>query len=155
MTFALTSPITGAAQTGLTSPTYSLTADQGPTVNSKQSVVSALGGTQTGVAIHSIAVPFTIAMFKPSNPRVLGPVNPITGVLLKVPTNSFKVITRKGVIPLAGQAARNMVITTTIDVPAGADAADPASVRAALSAHIGALSQQSAGVGDSVTTGVL
>lgn len=155
MTFALTSPITGAAQTGLTSPTYTLTTDQGPTANSKQSVVSALGGTQTGVAAHSIAVPFTIAMFRPQNPRVLAPVNPITGVLAKVPVNTSKVITRKGVIPLAGQASRNMVVTTTIEVPAGADAADANSVRACLSAHLGALAQQAAGIGDTVITGVL
>lgn len=155
MTFALTSPITGAAQTGLTTPTYTLTADTPPNANAKQSVVTALGGTQTGVTAHSVASPFQIAMFRPQNPQVLGTVNPVTGVLARVPMNTYKVITRKGVLPLAGQAFKNMLITTVIEVPAGSDTADPANVRAALSAHIGALNQQSAGIGDTTIQGVL
>jgi hypothetical protein len=48
-----------------------------------------------------------------------------------------------------------MQITTIIDVPAGSDTADAANVRAALSAHIGALSQQSAGIGDTGVTGIV
>ena len=155
MTFALTSPITGAAQTNLTSPTYTLASDTPPSNNSKQSVVSAVGGTQTGVITHSVAAPFSVAMFRPQNPQVLGPVNPVTGVLTKIPMNTYKVITRKGVLPLAGQAYKNMLITTVIEVPAGSDTADPANIRAALSCHIGALSQQSAGIGDTTAQGVL
>lgn len=155
MTFAITSPVTGAAQTNLTSPTYTMTADTPPSNNSKQSVVTALGGTQTGVNTHSVAAPFTVAMFRPQNPQVLGPVNPVTGVLTKVPMNTYKVITRKGVLPLAAQAFKNMIITTMVEVPAGADTADPANVRAALSLHLGVLAQQSAGIGDTTVQGVL
>lgn len=155
MTFALTTPITGQAQTGLTSPTYTITADTPPNINAKQWVVSALGGTQTGVISHSVSAPFSIAMFRPQNPQVLSPVNPVTGVLTKVPTNTYKVITRKGVLPLAGQAYKNMIVTTTIEVPAGSDTADPANVRAALSAHYGALVQASAGTGDTCVSGTL
>jgi len=155
MPFNLTSPITGAAQTGLTSPTYTLTQDNPPAINAKQWVASAIGGTQSGVVAHSVAAPFTVSMFRPQNPQVLKPVNAVTGVLDRVPMNTYKVITRKGVLPLAGQAYRNMIITTMIEVPAGADTADPANVRAALSAHIGALSQQSSGIGDTVVQGVL
>lgn len=154
MTFALTSPITGTAQTNLTSPTYTLTADTPPNVNAKQWVVSALGGTQTGVTAHSVAAPFSVSMFRPQNPQVLAPVNS-AGVLTRVPVNTYKVITRKGVLPLAGQAYKNLLITTVIEVPAGSDTADPANIRAALSAHIGALSQQSAGIGDTTVQGVL
>lgn len=155
MSFALSTPVTGAAQTGLTSPTYTVTADTPPNSNSKQYVVTALGGTQAGVISHSVAAPFSVTMFRPQNPQVLSPVSPVTGVLTKVPTNTYKVITRKGVLPLAGQAYRNMIVTTTIDVPAGADLADPSNIRAAMSAHIGALSQQSAGIGDTAIQGVL
>lgn len=155
MPFNITSPITGAAQTGLTSPTYTHVADQAPDVNCKQVAVTLLGGTQTGVVVHSASCPFTIAAWKPKNFQVLGKPNPVTGLLPSVPKNSYKVITRKGVTPLAGQPSSTMVISTTIDVPSGADTADPANVRAALSAHIGALSQQSAGVGDTVVTGLL
>ena len=155
MAYNPTSPITGTPQTGLTSPTYTHTADVAPDVNGKQVAVTALGGTQTGVVAHSISSPFTLTMVRPKTMKLLPAVNPTTGQLRNVPKNTSKVITRKGVIPLAGQAPVVMVVTTTIDVPAGADTADAASVRAALSAHIGLLSQQSAGIGDTVTTGVL
>lgn len=155
MTFALTTPLTGTAQTGLTTPTYTLTADTPPDANAKQSVVTALGGTQTGVTAHSVAAPFTIAMWRPKTFQALQPVDSLTGVLRRVPMNTYKVITRKGVLPLAGQAFKNVVITTMIEIPAGADTADPANVRASLSAHIGALSQQSAGIGDTTVQGIL
>lgn len=156
MSISVTSPITGSAQTGLTSPTYTLTGDTAPPGNpGEQNAVTALGGTQTGVTTHSVASPFTINFTRPALLKILGNPNPVTGVVTTVPNNSYKVITRKGVLPLAGQPFKVMNITTTIDVPAGADVADPANVRAALSAHIGALSQQSAGLGDTTVTGLL
>jgi hypothetical protein len=102
-----------------------------------------------------VAAPFTISAFKPANLRGLGKANPVTGVINSVPKNSYKVITRKGVLPLAGQPYQTMLITTVIDVPAGSDLADAANVRAALSAHIGALSQQSAGIGDTAVSGII
>jgi hypothetical protein len=155
LSFTLTSPITGSAQTGLTTPTYTHVVDTPPDITGKQVAISALGGTQTGVTVHSIAAPFTITVFRPKAFRSLGKANPVTGVIKDVPRNSFKVITRKGVTPLAGQPFTNLQITTIIDVPAGSDTADPANVRAALSAHLGALSQQSAGFGDTCVSGVL
>lgn len=155
MTFALSTPVTGGAQTGFTSPTYTLTADTPPNSNSKQWVVSALGGTQTGVNTHSISSPFTIAAFRPQNPQVLAPVSPVTGVLTRVPMNTHKVIVRKGVTPLAGQASRNMIVTCTMECPAGADTADAANVKAALSLAFGALWQQTSGIGDTVLSGTL
>lgn len=155
MTWGLTSPITGAAMTGLTTPTYTHVADTAPDVNGKQVAVTALGGTQTGVAAHSVSSPFTITFWKQKVLKVLGKTNPVTGLLPSVPMNQYKVQTRKGVLPLAGQPAAIMDIQTVIRVPVGSDAADPLSVRAALSAHIGALSQQSLGVGDTATSGVM
>lgn len=154
MTVSL-SAITGAAQTGFTAPTYTPTADQAPDVNMKQWFVSAIGGTQTGVDLHSVAKPFTITFMRPKAPQGLGVVNPVTGALSKVPMNVYKCITRKGVLPLANQPARAMIIRTEIEVPAGADTAEPEDIRAALSAHIGALSQQSAGLGDTLIQGTL
>jgi len=79
----------------------------------------------------------------------------VTGVITLIPTNTYKLITRKGVLPLAGQAFKVMNISTELDVPAGADTADPQNIRAALSAHIGSLTQQSAGLGDLLINGVL
>lgn len=155
MSFALTSPITGQPQTGLTSPTYTHVSDSAPDITGKQVAVTALGGTQTGVTTHSMSSPFTLTFFRPKVFRFLGKPNPVTGLIKDVPRNTFKLITRKGVLPLAGQPFQNMQITTTIDLPAGADTADAANVRAALSAHFGALVQQSAGVGDTTVSGVV
>lgn len=155
MTWSLTSPITGTAQTGFTAPTHTHIADVAPDVNGKQVAVSALGGTQVGVAVSSMAQPFTITFTRPKVFRVLGKPNPTTGLIKDVPFNVSKLITRKGMLPLAGQPFANMQITTTFSVPAGADSVSPAEIRGALSAHIGALSQQSAGIGDSLISGVI
>jgi len=155
MTFALSAALGGSPQTGFTSPVYNNIADTPPAVNAKQVAINSLGGTQAGVTVHSVSSPFTIAMFKPLNFKFLQPVNPTTGVLKAVPMNVFKVITRKGVLPLAGQSYKPMIVTTIIEVPAGADVADGPNVLAALSAHFGALTNSSAGIGDAVRTGTL
>lgn len=153
--FTLSSPITGSTQSGLTSPTYTVVQDSNPEAWGKQYYVSALGGTQTGVIPHSVAAPFTLSMFKPRNLAVLSPVNPVTGVLKSVPVNPYKVITRKGMLPLAGQAYKTGSITSEFRIPAGADLADPLSIRAMISAHIGALNQLSNELGNSVLTGTI
>lgn len=156
MSISVTSPITGGAQTGLTSPTYTVVTDTAPPGNpGKQVAVTALGGTQTGVTTHSIASPFTLNFTRPGNLRVLGNPNAITGVISLVPVNTFKCIVRKGVLPLAGQPYKVMNLTLTADVPAGSDLADSANVRAGFSAMIGVLNQQSAGFGDMAISGIL
>jgi len=155
MGITFTSPITGLAQTGLTSPTYTHVTDTAPDSNGRQVAVTALGGTQTGVITHSVAAPFTLTVVRPKVFKSLGKANPVTGLISNVPKNVYKFITRKGVSPLAGQPYSTMLITTIIEVPAGADLADAANVRAALSAHFGSLSQQSAGFGDTSVTGIM
>jgi len=152
--WSISSPITGGAQTGFTAPTYTHVADVAPDVNGKQVAVTALGGTQVGATVHSVASPFTVTFVRPKIFKVLGKTNPSTGLLPSVPKNQFKLIVRKGVTPLAGQPYSVMNISVTMDIPAGADTADPANIRAAISAAIGALSQQSAGIGDTVTSGI-
>lgn len=154
MTIAVTSPITGSAQTGLTSPTYTHVTDSAPDSNGKQYAVTALGGTQAGVTIHSGSSPFTITTTKPKVFRNLGKPNPVTGLVKDVPMNTYTVLTRKGVTPASGQVYATLMIKTTVSVPAGSDTYDSANVRAALSCHIGTLSQQSAGIGDTAVTNV-
>jgi len=155
MSVSLTSPVTGGAQTGFTSPTYTLTTDIAPDVNGKQWAVTALGGTQTGVTAHSVSSPFTISVFRPKVLRNLGQPNPVTGVVSNIPKNTYKVIVRKGAVPLAGQSPQIAMATMTMDVPAGTDTANPAEIRAMLSAGIGALWQISAGLGDTEVSGIL
>ncbi len=154
MSIALSSPITGGAQTGLTSPTYTHVADTAPQPNGKQYAVTALGGTQTGVVAHSVSSPFTIAFWKPLFFRAMGRINS-NGILVGNPKNTVSVITRKGVTPLAGQASEVMVVETKIHCPAGSETNDSNNVKAALSAHIGSLSQVGSGLGDMVKDGIL
>jgi hypothetical protein len=155
LAIALSSPVTGAAQTGFTTPTYTHVADQQPDVNAKQYAVTALGGTQAGVTISSVASPFVFSWWKPKVFRYLGKPNPTTGLITSVPRNVWKGITVKGVLPLTGQPYQNLVVTTTIEVPAGSDTADAPNIRAALSMHLGSLSQLSAGIGDTAVSGVM
>lgn len=155
MAIAITSPVTGAAQTGLTSPTYTVATDVAPDINGKQVAVTALGGTQTGVSLHSVSSPFTATVSRPKSYKSLGKPNPTTGLIANVQNNVYKVIVRKGVLPLAGQPIRNMIIDMSISVPAGADTTDVPNVRAALSLAIGVLQQQSAGLGETTTTGII
>lgn len=154
---AITIPlsVTGGAQTGFTAPTYTTVVDTPPDISAKQNVVTALGGTQAGVTAHSVASPFTLTVWRPKALKVLPAVNPITGVLGSVPKNVYSVITRKGVLPLANQPFETFTIESRLAMPAGADTADIANCRAAISAHIGMLNGISAGLGDTVQNGVL
>lgn len=153
MAVNLTSPITGGAQTGFTTPTYTIVADNNPSNNGKQWVVTALGGTQAGVTAHTAADPFTISFFKPIAYKVLNFVS--STVFRKPPRNTYTVIVRKGVAFLSGQPRDILMIKTTIDIPSGADTLEAANVRAALSALVGSLNQQSAGLGDSCVSNTL
>jgi hypothetical protein len=156
MSFTLTSPITGGAQTGFTSPTYTIATDTAPSNTGKQYAVSAIGGTQTGVdASSSPSRPFTITLSRPPVLRQLPSPNAATGLIGSVPRNSYKIIARKGVTPLAGQTAQVLNATLQVDVPAGADSADPANIRAAMSLLIGSLNSISASIGDTLVTGVI
>jgi hypothetical protein len=156
MSFTLTSPVTGGAQTGFTTPTYTLVTDTAPTSAGKQYAVASIGGTQTGVDTASSPTrPFTITLSRPQVLRALSPVDPVTGVLRSVPRNTYTIRARKGVTPLSGQSAVTMQGTVTLDIPAGADIADAANVRACLSLLIGALNQISASIGDTAVTGVI
>lgn len=154
MAFNLTSPLTGAAQTGFTTPGYTLTVDTSPGPNSKQWAVTGITGTQTGVEAHSVSKPFTMTFFKPQRLQTLPQANPVTGVIKNIPINKYKLVTRKGAKPGVNQNDLTMVITTIIEVYAGQETFEPEEVRAGISAHIGALTQQSAGVGDTTQSGI-
>lgn len=151
----LPSSITGAAQTGFTTPAYTLTVDTPADVNAKQSAVTAITGTQVGVDVHSVARPFTISCARPKQFNVLGKPNPTTGLIASVPRNTYKILVRKGVTPLANQPSQVAIGRFELEVPAGSDIADPSNLRALLSCMIGGLTALSAGIGDTAINGVL
>lgn len=154
MSFAPASPITGAAVSGLTSPTYTIATDWAPNNNGKQYAVTALGGTQTNVDISTVSKPFTLSFFRPQQLRTLPQANPVTGIIKNVPMNTYKLITRKGVQPAANQNAMVARVTTIIEVPAGSDTFEPEDLKAMLSAHFGAGWNQASGIADTIITGV-
>jgi hypothetical protein len=154
MTWAPASPVTGAPETGLTSPTYTIATDVAPDTNGVARAVTTLGGTQTGVEVSSPSNPFTLLATRPKVMKTLPPLQ-ANGQLGKVPVNTWYVSVRKGVDVLSGQPKQVMLARLQIDVPAGSDTADPESVRACLSLLIGALWEQSNELGDAIVTGVI
>jgi hypothetical protein len=155
MTISVTSPVTGSAQTGFTSPTYTVVSDTPPNAYSKQWAVTALGGTQAGVDVHGASKPFTITCSRPQQVRSAPIPNPVTGVMGPSPRNVYTVLTRKGAVPGTSQNPQIMTVRTEISVVAGSDLLEPEDIRAALSLHFGTLSQQSAGIGDTVISNLL
>lgn len=155
MAFAPSSPVTGAAVTGLTSPTYTLTTDVAPNINGKQYAISALGGTQTGVDVNTVSKPFSVSFFRPAVLRTLPQANPVTGVIKNVPMNTYKLISRKGALPAANQVSMTARITTTIEIPAGTDTYEPEELRALISSHFGVGWAQASGIADTVISGVI
>lgn len=155
MTISLSSPVTGATVSGLTSPTYSVVADQAPNAYSKQWYVSAIGGTQTNVDASSTASkPWTFTFTRPATLKTLNAVD-ATGVLRQVGFNAWELLMRRGLIPLAGQAVRVCNWRLQMPVLVGADTADPANIRAAVSSFFGVGNQQASGLADSMITGSL
>lgn len=155
MSFAPASPITGAAVTGLTTPTYTHVQDVAPNINGKQYAITALGGTQTGVDVNSVSKPFTISFFRPPVLRALPQANPVTGIIKNVPVNTYKLITRKGASPASNQSTMTASITTQINCPAGTDSFEPEEIRAMISAHFGVGWAQADGISQTVLSGVL
>lgn len=155
MAFSPSSPVTGAAVSGLTSPTYTLTADTAPSPLGKQFVVSALGGTQTDVSLHSVASPFLVSFTRPAAFKPLSLVNPSTGRLTSVPRNTWKMIVMKGATPLAGQAAVPILGRFEFVIPAGVDTADPNEIKAFMSFIGGLFNAQAGGLAASFMDGVI
>lgn len=156
MSFTLSGAITGGAQTGFTSPTYTVVADNAPDLRSKQYAVTTIGGTQTGVVAHSVNAPFTVTIRRPSILKTLvgAFLNGVTGQYSRVPVNEYVLITRKAAQVASGQWFTNE-FRTTFKIAAGSETYDSANVRAGVSMHLGSANTNSAGLGDLVTTGLL
>jgi hypothetical protein len=154
MTWSPDSSTTGGAQTGFTSPTYTLVDDTAPVVNAKQKTVSAVGGTQTGVSANSISKPFTATFYKPATVKQLPAANALTGLRGAIPNNVYKLIIRKGGEVAAGVPA-TAIARLEFTIPAGMDSYSPAEIRALVSFLVGLLDEESSDLGDTLVTGVL
>lgn len=150
--FDLTTLITGVAVTGLTSPTYTLTADTPPTNNARQSIVTTLGGTQTNVRTHSPSDPFSITATKPVVPVAYPKAN-AQGVLGKVGRNKYAFLLRKGTYPLVGQSPQVSDLRIEFNVVSGADVNDKVNLAALLSAGAALLTREANNLYVAGTTG--
>lgn len=146
--------ITGAAQTGFTSPTYTLAADLAPDASSRQWFVSAVGGTQTGARAHTAGDPFTL-LIRRGPYRPLGSQNPVTGSYGNVPKNKTEVLLRKGVSIDAAGTKQILLLRLTAEIPAGSTENDAANIRAAVSALLGQMAELPAGYGDTLVQGTI
>jgi hypothetical protein len=145
--------VNGMAVTGLTSPTYTFTLDLN-SGSEKSWIITALGGTQTGVSIHSNSNPFSMkvqrAKFVKGAP-IIGP----NGSLKGGGYNIFKVSIIKGALPLAGQAPQVAIGDFNLRIPAGSDSADAVSLAAMLSCACGFFAGQSNQIYDMIRTNSL
>lgn len=155
MSVSLTSPVTGGTQTGFTTPTYTVVADTPPNAHSKQYAVTAVGGAGNTPSLHSASSPFSITFSRPAQLKSAPIPNPVTGIVGNSPRNTYTALVRKGMAPGTNQNDQTAVLRCDLQVVAGADSVDPVEVRAALSLLIGALNQQSAGIGDTLITAIL
>lgn len=151
--FNPTSPSTGqTGVTGLTNPTYTLTEGTPSVPNARQFVVTALGGTQTGVETHTASNPFEITAYRPLVYKALGDLS--NGSPSAFPKNTYSIVARKGLEVYSG-IRRIGMIKIVIDIPAGSEVTDPESVSAMFVAIASVLHVNAAAIRDSLVTGAI
>jgi hypothetical protein len=146
--------ITGSAQAGLTSPTYTWTADLAPDALSRQWAVTTLGGTQTNVRAHTAGDPFTVTIRR-GRYQSLPAKNPVTGAYGNVPLNRIEILSRKGVYIDSQQQLRTANLRLIAELPAGSEVSDAINIRALLSNFLGVLAEESSDLGDTLVTGLI
>jgi len=152
MSITIPGSITGSAITGLTSPTYTVASATGPDVNSKRGIISALGGTQTDVRVHTVSDPFDVTVWAPKVPKAL-PAIAANGVRPTPPMNSHSVVVRKGLIPSADLSAISSPMMLKWDTPAGAESYDTNNLAAQFSAMAGFCAAMVSSLLDNTKTG--
>jgi len=148
------SSTTGGAQTGVTSPTFTLVSDTPPAINASKKVVTAYSGAGLTVSANSASKPFDATFSKPTTLRSLPAANPVTGLRTQIPNNQYKLVIRKGGLAEVGVPVQ-MVVRLTLDVPAGMETYNPDEVRACVSFLVGLLNEESADISDTLLTGVV
>lgn len=154
-TLTLAGPTTTTGTTTLlTSPTYTFVPGISRDSASKAYTVSALGGTQTGVAIHSLSKPKEVIFKRFAAFMRAAKYNSLTQLFGVVPKNTISIIGRGGVNISATQVEL-MSVRVDISVPAGAEAYEPANVEAVTLMTIQATINQLAQLLDASRSGVI
>lgn len=154
-TINLAGPTTTTGTTTLlTSPTYSFVPGVSKDQSAKAYTVSALGGTQTGVAIHTLAKPKEVIFKRFKDYLRAAKYNSLTAKFGVVPKNTISVIGRGGVNISATQV-EICSVRLDVSVPSGAEAYDPANVEAATLMTIQATINQLAAILDASRSGTI
>lgn len=131
------SPITGAAITShLTSPTFTVSSTSGPDVNTKAVIVTALGGTQANVGVHSVDANYSLIYSWPKVWKTIGAVVATVAGRIAAPKNRCTSTLKKSV-SISTTAVDDVLVRIEVVVPAGAALFDPNSVASAISAAAG------------------
>jgi len=154
-TINLTGPTTTTGTTTLlTNPTYTFVPGIARDSASKAYTCSALGGTQTGVAIHTLNKPKEVIFKRFSNYLRAAKYNSLTQLFGVVPKNTISVIGRAGVNISASQVDL-LSVRVEIAVPAGAEAYDAVNVEAGTLMTLQATINQLAALLDAARSGVI
>lgn len=154
MTWSPDGTATGGAQANLTSPTYTYVTDVQPSPNSRQYVVTTIGGTQTGVRTSTAGDPFTCRI-KREPYKALPPANPVTGSYGNVPLNKTEWLFRKGLKIDSAGTIRVGNIRVIAELPAGCESNDSINIEALTSFFIGMMNEESSDIGESLKTGII
>lgn len=154
MSYTMTGVVTGAAITGFTSPTYTLTVDSAVNDNARKSIVTALGGTQAGVSVHAVSSPFAVTVTRPKQLKTLGRAN-LNGLIANVGSNAYRGLIEKGVIPLAGQPYKTAKFRWEFEIPSGSELADAPNIKGLFSFAGGFLNSNAIGMYDTATNASL
>jgi len=149
----ISTAVTGTVLNGFTLPTYTLTTDQAPLVNARQSFVSALGGTQTSVRTHGASDPFTVTVIKPKSFLGLPKLGSLQGSLGPVGRNKTTINIRKGTIPLTGQNPQISELTIDSKIIAGSELNDTANLAAMYSLGSALLAREAANLFAAIKAG--
>jgi hypothetical protein len=106
------------------------------------------------VEISSASNPFTLQFLRPAVLRTQ-PALQQSGQLANNPKNVWIASAKKGVDVLSGQPKQVMTCRTEFGVPAGADVADPESVRAGIAMYLAALAESADDIAASIIAGTL
>jgi hypothetical protein len=117
MSVNLTSPVTGTVLNGFTAPTYTLTVANPADNFTRNWIVSAVGGTQGSVAVHTLSNPFAVMIKRPKTLKQAPPVDPSTGLYKgSVPKNLWTVSILKGV-QMSTPDGKIVTIPIKIEIP--------------------------------------
>jgi hypothetical protein len=149
--------VTGVVLGGFTAPVYNVTADLQAEQNTKTWIVSSLGGTQTGVQVHSNEMPFRFIAKRPTKIKIPGARSTTSGQYLTGGKNEFSYLTVKGaniLSAMSGYQYENILFRTTVSTPA-AIGNDKPQLYAAASFHTAAITQLIAGICDTQLQSVM